>query len=432
MQSWEYDVAIVGGGPGGSTAAAYARQRNLRVLVLEKERFPRFHIGESLLPMGNALLREIGVWPKLEAAGFVRKYGAAFFLANGRAETEIQFDQSLIPGLDYTFQVERAKFDAILLDHAQELGAEVRCETTVRAVETVDGVHHVRLQSAAGPQTVTARWVLDASGRETLFSLEQKRAFDPSPFPKRVAIYNHFHGVVRAPGRAGGHTVAVRLDHGWFWMIPLDDEKTSVGLVTTVEAMRAAALRPEEFFARAVAGSVKLRELLGDAQPLLPFRVTSDYSYFHRKLAAERVVLVGDAAGFFDPIFSSGVYMSMSSGRLAVDLVARAHAAGRALTPAEQRSYTAAVKRSAGIFQKLIAVFYDNSSFAVFMCPEVRWGIRRAITSIVAGHARFTWGLWWRFQMFLLICRLQRRFRLVPRLEFDGPALDPATATANP
>jgi len=432
MQSWDYDVAIVGGGPGGSTAAAFARKHNLTVLVLEKERFPRFHIGESLLPMGNALLRETGAWPKLEAAGFIHKYGAAFFTANGRAATEIQFNQSLVPGLDYTFQVERAKFDALLLDHARDLGAEVRFETTVRAIEAADGIHHVRIESAAGMQTVTARWVLDASGRETLFNLEQKRALDPSPFPKRVAIYNHFRGAARAAGRAAGHTVAVRLDDGWFWLIPLDDERTSVGLVTTVEAMRAAALRPEDFFARAVAGSSKLRELLGGAEPLLPFRVTSDYSYFRRQLAGERIILVGDAAGFFDPIFSSGVYMSMSSAKMAVELVVRAHAADRGLTPAERRRYTAAVKHSAGIFQKLIAVFYDNSSFAVFMCPEVRWKIRRAITSIVAGHARFTWGLWWRFQMFLLICWLQqRRLGVVPALDFGEPAMDSEPSPAN-
>jgi flavin-dependent dehydrogenase len=432
MQSWDYDVAIVGGGPGGSTAAALARQRNLTVLVLEKERFPRFHIGESLLPMGNALLRETGAWPKLEAAGFIRKYGAAFFLSNGRAETEIQFDDSLVPGLDYTFQVERSKFDSLLIDHARDLGAEVRFETTVRAVETIDGVHRVRLESAAGTQTVTARWVLDASGRETLFNLEQKRALDPSPFPKRVAIYNHFRGVARAAGRAGGHTVAVRLDDGWFWLIPLDDERTSVGLVTTVEAMRGSGLRPEDLFNRAVAGSVKLRELLEGAEPAMPFRVTSDYSYFRRKLAAGRTILVGDAAGFFDPIFSSGVYMSMLSAKLATDLVARAHANGRELTPAEERRYTAAIKRSASVFQKLIAVFYNNARFAVFMCPEHRWKIRRAVTSIVAGHSHLTWALWWRYRAFLMICWLQeRRIRVCPPLDFGESVLGSASPTAN-
>ncbi len=424
-------MVVVGGGPGGSTAAAFCRLQGFRTLVVEKEQFPRFHIGESLLPMGNALMREIGVWPKLEAAGFIRKYGAAFLLANGQAETEIRFTDSLVPGLDYTYQVERAKFDGLLLEHARELGAEVRFQTTVRAVKTAEGVHRVQLDSAAGTEQVTARWILDASGRETLFHLEQKRTLDPSPFPKRVAIYNHFRGVGRAPGTAAGHTVVVRLDDGWFWFIPLDEERTSVGLVTTVAAMQAAGLKPEAFFARAVANSVKLSELLAGSEALLPFRVTSDYSYFRQRLAADRTVLVGDAAGFFDPIFSSGVYMSMSSAKLAVEMVARAQAAGRPLTAGECRRYTAAVKSNARVFQRLIAVFYDNASFAVFMSPEVRWKIRRAVCSIVAGHSRLVWPLWWRYRAFLAICWLQRhRIHICPVLDF-GPARAPAAAPAN-
>ena len=149
-QQPDFDLAIVGGGPGGSTAAALARRQGLRVLVVEKEHFPRFHIGESLLPMGNDLLRETGAWPRLEAAGFIRKYGASFLLSNGRATTRIDFSEGLVPGLDYTFQVERAKFDSLLLDTAREAGAEVRMGTTARSGGVVDGVHQIRLESAAG------------------------------------------------------------------------------------------------------------------------------------------------------------------------------------------------------------------------------------------------------------------------------------------
>src|SRR5579859_2283640 len=169
MQAHDFDVMIIGGGPGGSTAAAFARQYGLKVLVVEKEQFPRFHIGESLLPMGNAILRETGAWPKLEAAGFIHKYGAAFFLSNARAKTEIDFAEGLVPDLDYAFQVERAKFDTLLLDHARELGAEVLVRTLARSVEMKNRLHHVRLETGAASQTVTARWLLDASGRDNLF-----------------------------------------------------------------------------------------------------------------------------------------------------------------------------------------------------------------------------------------------------------------------
>src|SRR5579885_3497032 len=432
MQVYDYDLIIIGGGPGGSTAAAFARQYGMKVLVVEKEQFPRFHIGESLLPMGNAILHETGVWPKLEAAGFIRKYGAAFHLSNARAQTEIEFSEGLVPDLDYAFQVERGKFDTLLLDHARELGAEVLVRTLARSVETKGRLHHVRLETGAAAQTVTARWLLDASGRDNLFQAEQKRSLDPSPFPKRVAIYSHFRGVVRAAGRAAGHTIAVRLENGWFWFIPLDEERTSVGLVTTVEAMRAAALRPEALFARTVSRSAKLRELLAHAEPVMPFHVTSDYSYFRRQLAEERMLLVGDAAGFFDPIFSSGVYMSMWSAKTAVDLLAQADRAGRGLTRAERHHYTHAVKRHAAVFQKLIAMFYDNESFSVFMCAEAPWNIRSALCSIVAGHADLTWPLWWRFRAFLGICWLQqRRVRLCPQLDYSEPVLESVPSTVN-
>ena len=426
MAQFDFDLVVIGGGPGGSAAAALARQRGWKVLVVEKEQFPRFHIGESLLPMGNGILRETGAWPKLEAAGCIRKYGALFYSANGAAAKEIIFADGLVPGLEYTYQVDRAQFDQLLLEHARSLGAEVRMRTRATALESVPGGHRIRLEADSGAGTVSAAWVLDASGRDNLLVTEQKRSFDPSPFPKRFAVYTHFRGVHRPAGRAAGHTVAVRLDHGWFWLIPLTDTVTSVGLVTTAEAIRRAGAKPEEVFAQAVAASSKLSELMAGTEPIMPFRITNDYSYFRRHLGAERLLLVGDAAGFFDPIFSSGVYMSLWSARRAVELVARAQAGGRVLSEAERAAYTRAMKRHAGVFQKLIAAFYDNDSFAVFMSSEKRWGIERAIVSVVAGHARLLWPLWWRFKAFLAICWLQRRgIHVTPPLNYEASVLDP-------
>lgn len=417
-----YDVLIVGGGPGGSCAAAFARQQNLRTLIVEKSAFPRFRIGESLLPTCNAILQATGVWPKVEAAGFVRKCGALFVLSNGSAEKEVDFRSGLVPGLEWTFQVERAKFDALLLDHARELGAEIEQQTTVRGIETGDGVHRVTIEHAQGTETVAARWVIDASGRDNFFVTEQKRAVDAPVAPKRMAIYSHFHGVKRPEGRAAGHTVVVRLDDGWFWLIPIDAERTSVGLVTTLEAMRASKLSPAELFRKAIRESAKLRELFGAAEAVMEFKVTSDYTYFRRELAQERLLLVGDAAGFFDPIFSSGAYMSMWSAQLALDLIKRADGAGRGLTFAERRGYTRRVKRHAGVFRHLIAMFYDNRAFAVFMAHPTPYDLGRGITSIAAGHAELSWPLWWRFNLFRLICRLQRRFHLAPLLDYEQPA----------
>jgi flavin-dependent dehydrogenase len=417
----EYDVLIVGGGPGGSCAAAFARQRNFRTLLVEKCEFPRFRIGESMLPMSNAILRETGAWPKIEAAGFVPKYGALFVLSNGSATKEVDFRESLVPGLESTYQVERSRFDALLLERARELGTEVRMQTTVRAILSDGGLHRVELESASGTETVSARWVIDASGRDNFFVTEQKRALDPAVTAKRMAVYSHFRGVKRAEGRAAGHTVVVRLEGGWFWLIPIDGERTSVGLVTTLEAMRRAKLSPEQLFRRAVADSAKLRELFGEAQPTMGFHVTSDYTYFRRELAQEHLLLVGDAAGFFDPIFSSGAYMSMWSAKLAMELVGRADAAQRGLTARERQGYTRAIKRHAGVFRRLIDTFYDNKRFAVFMCDPVPWNMMPGLTSIVAGHAHLTWPLWWRFKLFLLICRLQQYFQIAPALDYRQP-----------
>jgi flavin-dependent dehydrogenase len=412
-KNFEYDVLVIGGGPAGSCAAARARQHGLRTLVVEKTAFPRFHIGESLLPAGNRVLREIGVWPKIEAAGFIPKYGAEFHRSDGSAVKTIVFRESFIPGLDSAYQVERARFDGVLLDHARELGAEVRMQTTVTSINSADGVHRATLTGPGGETTVEVPWVIDATGRETGLMSDQKRALDPSPFPKRMAIYSHFHGVVRAPGPEGGNILIVRLDGGWFWIIPIDHEKTSVGIVTTVEAFRAARVTPEAYFQRAVSGSSKLRELLSGSKPVMGFHVTSDYSYFRRDLAQERLILAGDAGGFFDPVFSSGVYMATWTGKLAADLIARAHAAGRGLTPAERRGYTRSVKQHASVFQKLITAFYDDDAFDVFMCEQVPWDLERGLNSIVAGYADLNWGLWWRYKVFLTVCRLQRHWKIV-------------------
>lgn len=427
MTTSAYDVLIIGGGPAGSSAAAFARQRGLRVLVLEKFAFPRFRIGESMLPMVNALLRETGVWPKIEAAGFIPKYGAEFYSASGKADKRVDFRNSYVPGLESSFQVNRAKFDAILLDHAEALGAVVRYETAVKSVVSTAHGNQVTFTGPKGTETIEVPWVLDACGRDNVFMTEQKRALDHSPFPPRVAIYSHFKGVARAEGRDAGNTIVVRLEDGWFWVIPIDEEHTSVGVVCTTAAFKRFKGTPEEFFQHAVADSAKTREFMEGSQATMPYFVTSDYGYFRRELAQDRLLLVGDAGGFFDPIFSSGVYVAVDAAKRAVELVARAHAENRVLTRREQRHYTRVIKSHAATFQKLIAAFYDNDSFSVFMCKDVPWNLTPGLTSIVAGHAKLVWPLWWRFHVFLLVCKLQRFWNITPPVE-DMPHTVTSTA----
>jgi len=386
------------------------------VCLAEKEEFPRFHIGESLLPMGNAVLRATGAWPRIEAAGFVRKLGAEFVLADGSAGKEIAFSEGRIPGLESTFQVERSRFDSILLDHARSLGADVRMATTVRAVAPGRDSVTATLAQREGPTSrIAARWVVDGGGRDNLYESPSKRTFEPPHFPRRAAVYSHFEGVRRAPGPRGGNIIVVRLEDGWFWVIPISAERTSVGLVTSVGALRQAE-DPTAVFRATVAGSPLLCSLMMQARAVEPFRVTADYSYVRKEFASPRVLLAGDAAGFFDPIFSSGVFLSIHSAQVAVAAIARAHAAGRPLSRSEQRRYTRGLKAHCAVFRRLIDVFYDNDSFSVFMTQKPPLAIDGALTSIVAGHVRLTWPLRWRFMVFLAVCRLQKRLAIVKRI----------------
>jgi len=421
----DFDVLVIGAGPAGSSAACRTAAAGLRTILVEREHFPRFRIGESLLPAGNELLREIGAWPRIEAAGFIPKYGASFHLADGSQSKTVVFSQGLVPDLDHTYQVERARFDNLLFDHARARGAKARAGATVRSVESDSEGYLVKLDSTYGAETIRARWVIDASGRDQFFPSALKDRLDPPRAPKRIAIYSHFTGVPRPDGPEAGDTVIVRLADGWFWIIPIDAKRTSVGLVTETATLRASGLKPEAYFRQAVLAAPKLRTLMHGAVPVLDFHVTSDYTYFRRDLAADRFLLVGDAGGFFDPIFSSGVYLALYSAKLAAEKVIEAESAGRALTSHECRNYTRVVKAHAGVFQKLITAFYDNASFAVFMSPKPPLGMAPAITSIVAGHSSLEWPIWWRFQAFRLVCWLQRRFTLVPE-PGSGESLPPA------
>ena len=293
---------------------------------------------------------------------------------------------------------------------------EIRTGSTVRRLDPSRDLVTATVVDPSGVATeVRSRWVVDAGGRENLYESANKRVFEPALFPKRAAVYGHFKGVKRAPGPRGGNILIVRLEDGWFWVIPVGSELTSVGLVTSIGAFRQGG-DPGAVFGATVAGSPRLRELMAQASAVMPFRVTADYSYVRTEFASPRVLLAGDAAAFFDPIFSSGVYLSTHSARVAVSAIAAAHAERRALSDREQGRYTRQIKTHCRAFQKLIEVFYDNDSFAVFMVEKPPFDLQCGLTSIVAGHVRLTWPLWWRLKVFLAVCWLQKRFPIVDRI----------------
>jgi flavin-dependent dehydrogenase len=409
-----YDTIIIGGGPGGSTAGAFLGKAGQRVLLLEREVFPRFHIGESLLPFGNDVLKESGAWPKVDAAGFQRKYGAEFFVGNGSSWQRFWFARGLVPGYGQTFQVERATFDHVLLDHAASCGCEVRQGCAAKEVTREGDKWRVKLESGE----LNGRWVIDASGRDTFLGRVLGLQKKPMDLAKRIAVYAHFKGVYRNPGDAEGHITIVRLKDGWFWLIPLAGGKMSVGMVRTLDELKRFGGAVEDWFAKTVASSSELTRRMDGAERIGEFYKTGDYSYHHEQLATDRAIMVGDAAGFIDPIFSSGVHIATKSAQLATQLILHADQRGRGLTVAEQRHYSRDIHRYMEVYREMIEMYYDDSAFEVLMHPKGRFGLVPAVNSILAGNFHPSFRMWWRVKLFHLICAIHRRVPIVPRLDY--------------
>ncbi|MEM8659694.1 MAG: NAD(P)/FAD-dependent oxidoreductase [Pseudomonadota bacterium] len=411
------DAVIIGAGPAGCTAAALLAEQGMSVRMVERDAFPRFKIGESLLPGGNAILKRIGVWDKMDDAGFIRKYGAEFVTGDGASRVHNVFADGLVPGLDYAYQVERSRFDKLLLDNAVEKGVELRQPCRVASVTEAGSDWQVTLESDKLKETVKATWLLDASGRAAFLGKRLKLMQDSIGYPKRFAVYNHFQGIPRRSGREAGNIVITRLSDGWFWAIPLDENKTSVGVVSTRKRDEWADpdFTPETFFNNQISRTPFLADLMAQAQPCDDYHVTADYTYSFSDYAGPRHMLLGDAAGFIDPIFSSGVYLAMRSAAMAADSVLAAQKADRPLTQTEQNAYTLGLKKNVRVMRDLIEVFYDSESYSVFMAPSSRFKLFESVNSIVAGNSSPEFSINWRFRLFLLICKINRYLPLVPR-----------------
>ncbi len=408
-----YDCLILGGGPAGATTAACLAKGGLSVCLVEKDAFPRFHIGESLLPAGNEILQEIGAWERIEAAGFVLKRGAEFTCGNGSRTVRIDFRKGLDPALGYTWQVRRAEFDTILLDNARSLGCDVRQPARIVALEQTPEGWQARLSSDAGEESVSAAWLVDAGGRGRFLGTRLGLEMQAVPLPKRFSVYSHFRGVQRRKGDLSGIITIVRIPDGWFWSIPISEEETSVGWVATRDSLGKKS--PAEAFDAAVRAHPFMAQWMERAERQRPFVVESDYSFLYRHWAGERWLLAGDSAGFIDPVFSSGVYLALKSGREAARVILRAGADGR-LSRAQQRAYTRSGMVPLRTMLSLVRAFYHPRDFSIFMHPKDVFSVVSAVNSVVAGRADLPFPLWWRFQFFLLLCRLNRALPIAPRL----------------
>lgn len=406
-----WDVIIIGGGPAGATAAVTLRQAGRTVLVLEKARFPRFHIGESLLPYNRAIFDELGVWPKIQAAGFMVKRGAQFWMGNGSLHTRMDFSRGSFTEFPESIQVERAKFDDILLRHAEELGAEVweQALVTEHRVEKERVVVKYRAKDGAEHE-VQAAFLMDASGLGN-FTANRENLREYYPGHKKISIFGHYSGVQMTTGEEKGDILIIRRENSWFWMIPLADDKTSVGLVLDQADFKALQQEPQQVFDDAVLSTRAVQERMINAQAITQGHVLTDFSYTNRRLVSDRLVRVGDAAGFIDPVFSSGVMLAMHGGRNGAQVVHAAIAAGRPLTFAMRR-YEWSTRRHVGRFWQFIEKFYTKHFAQLFFQPNNRFGVVCAINCALAGRTRMSFGAWWRLRLFFALVWIQKRFPL--------------------
>jgi len=420
---------VIGAGPAGAAAARALAARGRHVVVCERDRFPRFHIGESLLASANDCFDELGIAERIRAAGFPEKRGASLSTHDGGAGRPVDFTSSREVRRPQTWQVCRERFDQIVVDAAREAGAEVREGVRVDGCDfDPDGVA-LRWSAGDGARgTLRAAAVVDASGRGGVLARQLGLRRD-EPRLANVAIYAHYAGVPPLPDDRGGDIrIVTRRDAGWFWLIPIDDRLTSVGVVLPRELYaRLAKGDPERMLAELIADTPAVAELMAAARRDWPVRVEKDFSYGAAAYAGDRWLLAGDAGAFLDPVFSTGVSIALESGLEAARELDAALAAGD-LSARRFRRFERTQRRRFAIFRRFVVAFYTPWFRDLFFQPNAPGALFRAVVTVLAGCWRPTWRTRGLVELFFLAVAAQRRFDLVPRLVRRDPAAGFAAA----
>ena len=398
----ETDVLVVGGGPAGSTAATLLARRGWKVLMLEKAHHPRFHIGESLLPMNMPILERLGVYEQVRDIG-VLKLGADFPV-EGRDYNVFRFDRMLRPGSDHAFQVKREEFDQLLFEHARAEGVDAREGIKVEKIDFgADGrpvLAHARTDDGRALQ-VRMRFLLDASGRDTLVG-SQLKLKRKNPRHASAAIFSHYEGVQRREGRDAGNVTVCRHDHGWIWLIPLREGVTSVGAVYSPDALKQRRGESEAFLQRTLAAVPDVHMRMQDARRVAPVHVTGNYAYECTRMHGPGWLLLGDAYSFVDPMFSSGVFLAMHGAERAVDVVDAALQA-----PAREAGLLRRLQRDldGGLdeFKWFIYRFTSPTMKWMFANPKNVVQVEDAVISMLAGDVFAARPVLWRLRVFRLI-----------------------------
>lgn len=355
------DCVIIGCGPAGASASALLSAQGLRTVVLERDKFPRYHIGESLLPFTHHPLKRLGLVDRMRRSEFVKKYSVQFVSPSGKASQPFYFGTRYEPDVAQTWQVLRSEFDQMLMEHAREQGATILEETAVRELlREGDRFVGVRVVDKSGREfEVRAPVTLDCSGRDA-FSPTRLNWRVPEPMLNKVAVWTYYRGAQRDEGiDAGATTVAFVPEKGWFWYIPQHRDMVSVGVVAEGKYLTRGGVKdPAAIFQREVKQNAWIEQHLACGEPGDKYYLTSEFSYRSRYGAADGLVMAGDAFGFLDPVFSSGVMLALKSGVMAADAIIAA-AADQDFSAVRFSEYTRMLKEGLENMRRLVYAFYD-------------------------------------------------------------------------
>lgn len=383
-----YDVIVIGGGPAGATVAALVAEQGHKVLVCERDEFPRFRIGESLMPGTYWTLQRLGIFDKMKKSPFTRKYSVQFFGKSGKAATPFYFNENEPEERAQTWQVLRSDFDQLMLENARAKGAEVLHGVNVLDVLFEDGQAvgiHAKMPDKS-IQDFVASVIVDASGQSALLSRKlgiSKR----EPCLENAAIYSHFKGAVRDRGIDEGATLILQTENGdsWFWQIPLHDDVVSVGVVGHIDYLLTGRKQSaQEIFDEELRKCKALAPRLENAEQLFPVKVTKEFSYKAERIAGNGWVLIGDAFGFLDPIYSSGIFLALKSGEMAADAINEALERDD-FSSKQLGKFAPEFLNGVEAIRKLVYAFYSREfSFAHFLkkYPECR----KDIINILVGN----------------------------------------------